>query len=120
LAGIALVSGGSVQVVGGVIEATGGWLRPLLQRALPGFSIGAITIGHIVLATDATAMAMCRAHERVHVSQFQRWGFFFPFVYTLASLVALWKRQPIYQGNRYEKEAFEKSRYPRPDDQTQS
>jgi hypothetical protein len=109
LGALCFLTGGSVRLVDGVLEASGGILKPLLHRVLPGFPIGAITLGHVVLAQDASNISASRIHERAHVAQFARWGFFFPLAYAIASLVAIRQRQPLYRGNKYEREAFERA-----------
>jgi len=103
---IALATGGSARVVDGVLEIGGGVLAALLSRGLPGFPIGAITLGHVVLAADAGEHARCRAHERVHVRQYERWGVLFPFLYLASSAAALLRGASAYRDNAFEREAF--------------
>ena len=76
-----LASGGTARLVDGVLEVGGGVLGPLLRRAIPGFPIGAITLGHVVLGADARCLEESRGHERVHVAQYERWGMLFPILY---------------------------------------
>jgi hypothetical protein len=99
------VSGGSVRVVDGVLEAAGGILAPLLTRANPWFPISAITLGHVVLAADRRRADESRGHERVHVAQCERWGILLPLLYAASSLVALWTGGRPYEDNAFEKEA---------------
>jgi len=106
LAALAACSGGRCHWRTGVLEASGGWPGWLLRRALPGFPIAAITLGHVVLASDADTLERTRRHERVHVAQYMRWGILFPFAYALASLVAGLRGRDAYRGNRFEVEAF--------------
>lgn len=98
-------TGGRLRIRGGVLEACGGALRPILSRAVPGFAISAITLGHVVLGTGADALEETRAHERVHVRQYERWGAFFLPLYLLASLVALARGRSVYAGNAFERQA---------------
>ena len=69
------VTGGRLAVVEGVIEASGGVGRFILRR-LPFVRGGAaaITVGHVVIAQSQADLDRTRAHERVHVRQYERWG----------------------------------------------
>jgi hypothetical protein len=103
---LALATGGRVRVVRGVVEVSGGLLRPLLSRGNPWFPIQAITLGHVVLGVSADALARCRVHERVHVRQYERWGPIFPLLYLASSAAALGRGRGGYAGNAFEREAF--------------
>jgi hypothetical protein len=98
-------TGGRVRIHEGVLEAGGGALRPLLSHSVPGFAISAITLGHVVLGTCADALEETRAHERVHVRQYERWGVLFLPLYLLASVVALARGGSVYAGNVFERQA---------------
>ena len=102
-------TGGRMRIHGGVLESGGGILRPILSRAVPGFTIHAITLGHVVLGAGASELAECRAHERVHVHQYERWGVLFPALYLLASLLALARGRSVYAGNLFEQQAARQS-----------
>ena len=65
----------------------------------------AITLGHVVLAVDAHEMARCRAHERVHVAQYERWGPLFLPAYLGSSLWQWLRGRDAYWDNRFEVEA---------------
>lgn len=99
--------GGRVRVVDGVVEAGGGWLRPLLRLApTGGGGAAAMTIGHVVIAVDQPTLDRTRVHERVHVRQYERWGPLFIPAYFLASLTAHLRGRHAYLGNRFEREAY--------------
>jgi hypothetical protein len=100
-----LASGGRVRLVDGVLEVGGGALGPLLRRAIPGFPIGAITLGHVVLGADAQCLDESRGHERVHVAQYERWGLLFPILYVGSSVLALLSGGGAYADNAFEREA---------------
>lgn len=104
-------TGGRLRLHEGVLEAQGGVLGPVLSRGIPGFAIGAITFGHVVLAAGADALAETRAHERVHVRQYERWGVLFLPLYLLSSALALLRGRSVYAGNTFELQAcrFEES-----------
>ncbi len=110
LAGVAALLarafGASLGVTDGVLEAAGGPLRPILRHGYPPMSIGAITLGHVVLAQDARSLARSRVHERVHVRQYERWGVLFPAAYLLASAWAGLRGGDVYRDNCFEREAF--------------
>ena len=101
---LACVVGARMRRVDGVLEATlppragvGGW-----RRFLP---FSAITLGHVVIAVDPGEQDRLRAHERVHVQQYERWGPLFVPAYLVSSLV-LWVRgRDPYWDNPFEVEA---------------
>jgi hypothetical protein len=105
LAAPLLLTGARARFARGVLEVSGGLLRPILRRAVPGFPIAAITLGHVVLAADARSLFESRAHERVHVAQYERWGFLFPLLYLGASLRAALGGGNAYRDNVFEREA---------------
>jgi hypothetical protein len=57
-----------------------------MQRLPNRHRLVALTLGHVILAVDAPAMQRLRAHERVHVRQYELWGPFFGPAYLLESL----------------------------------
>ena len=64
----------------------------------------AITLGHVVLAVDELDEFVLD-HEKVHVSQFERWGPFFFVLYPLASLGAALRGGHFYRDNLFEVQA---------------
>jgi hypothetical protein len=70
-----------------------------------GGGAGALTLGHVVLGTNARQLEVSRSHERVHVMQYERWGLVFPVAYAASSLSAILRGKNAYRGNRFEKEA---------------
>ncbi|MGE0460484.1 MAG: hypothetical protein AB7Q16_03870 [Vicinamibacterales bacterium] len=111
LVGLALVATalrrGRVRVVGGVIEASSPLVRWALTHLVPlrGGAM-AITLGHVVLGRDAQALARTRAHERVHVRQYERWGPLFVPAYVAASAWAAMRGGHFYYDNVFEREAM--------------
>ncbi len=100
------IFGGRVQKQGIAWEATGGIAPQLLWLMNPWTHIEAITLGHIILALDAATALRMRAHEQVHVRQYERWGALFPFAYLAASGIALLGGGDAYRDNVFEREAF--------------
>ena len=99
-------SGGALQRVDGVLEASGGWPAWVLRRGFP-FSgaVAAITLGHVVVGVSADALAVTRTHERAHVRQFERWGVLMLALYPLAGLIAWARGGDPYRDNLFECEA---------------
>lgn len=104
---LACLSGGRAQVVQGALEVHGGvvtaWLK--LWRA------NAMTIGHVILGRDEQALYASRAHEHIHIRQYEAWGAFFIPAYFLSSLVAWLRAKHPYYDNRFEREAFDQARH---------
>ena len=106
LASLAVWRGG-IAVVDGVVEAHGPALAWALTWLVPmGGGAAAMTFGHVVIGRDAASLASCRAHERVHVRQYERWGPFFIPAYLAASLWAMLAKKDPYFDNPFEVEAF--------------
>jgi hypothetical protein len=101
------LAGGSLRLADGVIEAHGPWLGWCLRHLIPmPGGAAAITIGHVVLARDRLALERTRAHERIHVRQYERWGPVFIPAYFAASLWLLLIGRDPYADNPFEREAF--------------
>jgi hypothetical protein len=106
---LGLLTGGSAQRTGRVIEFWGGWAAAFL-RVFPLISgAAAVTFGHVVLAQTKELLDDCRAHELVHVRQYERWGPLFVPAY-LFHWVRLWivGRDP-YLENPFERQAQDES-----------
>lgn len=96
----------TVRLVDGAIEAHGPALAWALAHltVLPG-GVSAVTLGHVVLGRDAATLCVTRAHERVHVRQYETWGPFFLPAYVVASGWALLTGRHFYFDNPFEREA---------------
>ncbi|MEM6335504.1 MAG: hypothetical protein AAF752_03000 [Bacteroidota bacterium] len=108
-AGLAIVTGGQTQVVEGVLEAHGGLVTWILRRLSPAGTQGsvlAMTLGHVVIGQSPGALSQTRAHERVHVRQYERWGPLFIPAYVAASLWMLLTARRPYLDNPFEVEAY--------------
>jgi hypothetical protein len=75
---------------------------PRWARACP---FGAITLGHVIVGQSHEMLARLRAHEQVHVRQYERWGALFLLAYPLASLWAGLHGGDPYRDNVFEREA---------------
>lgn len=102
--GIGLMLGGRFQKVEGVIEIHG----PLIAEALTRFYVPAMamTFGHVVFGQTESALAITRAHERVHVRQYERWGIAFVPAYLMISAYLYARGRNGYRENPFEIEAY--------------
>jgi hypothetical protein len=106
---LSLAGGGSCQLHGRVLEFEGRFLAWLLSRAPVIGGAAAMTLGHTVIARSQFDLDRTRAHEFVHVQQYERWGPLFIPAYLLSSLW-LWSRgKHPYWDNPFEKEAYEQA-----------
>lgn len=106
LAVIAKLTGGGFHMHGPVLEIWGGWVGKHLQQGMPLLgAVNAITLGHIVAGVSLSHLDASRVHERTHVEQFERWGFFFPLAYAWGGIQAQRRGGHYYWDNPYEIEA---------------
>lgn len=105
---LCLLSGGRARIISGVAEFSGGVTGWGLRHLGPGFS--ALTLGHVIIGQNIDCLTRCRAHELVHVRQYERWGILFVPCYLLSSL-GLWVvgKRP-YLDNPFEIEAYRNSK----------
>lgn len=105
---LARATGGRFQWMDGVLEASGGWPAAWLRHGFPySGPVAAITLGHVVLGISDDALNLTRAHERVHVGQYERWGILFLLLYPLASALAWMRGGHPYLDNLFERQARE-------------
>ena len=112
----ALVSGGRAAIVDGAMEVHGGAATFLLRHlVLLRGGASAMTVGHVVLGRDVENLERTRAHERVHVRQYERWGPFFLPAYLGASVVAATRGRHYYLDNPFERAARAAETHQTPD-----
>lgn len=100
LAAPLLLAGGSARRQQGALEvAVPGW------RWLRRLPFAAITVGHVIIGQDHALLAALRAHEQVHVRQFQRWGVLLLLAYPAASLWQWLRGRRPYWDNPFEVQA---------------
>ena len=105
LATAALLLGGSAKRTSGALEVT---LRhseaasPLLARLLP---FRAIALGHVIIAVGRQELEQMRAHELVHVQQYERWGIAFFAAYAASSVWQPLHGRSAYWNNHFEVQA---------------
>ena len=100
---------GQVRVQGRTLEFGGGLGGRLLSHLPAPFSFSAITLGHVVIGLDHPTLAAVRAHEQVHVRQYERWGPLFIPAYLLCSLAELLRGRRPYRDNYFERQAYEEA-----------
>ena len=100
----AICAGAKLRRVDGVLEIADGRLLGA-ARGIPRFGFVAITFGHVVIGIDDACLGESRAHEHVHVRQYERWGaLFFP-LYAASSVAQLLRGRDPYRDNAFEREA---------------
>jgi hypothetical protein len=104
-AGLALALGGRGRCIDGVLEVGGGALGRWAAGAPEHLRFGAITLGHVILGLDARNLNACRAHEHVHVRQYERWGILFFPAYVLCGAWLALRGRDWYRDNPFEREA---------------
>lgn len=91
--------------VGPTLEFHGGAVDWFLRWAARNAS--AMTLGHVIVGSSAECLDRARAHEWVHVRQYERWGPLFIPAY-LTSGVWQWLRgRDPYWDNPFEREAYD-------------
>lgn len=101
--------GGSIEIVAGVVEISGGIVARILgSKRLPWVgSAAAMTLGHVVWGVDHSCLDRTRAHERVHVRQYERWGPVMIPAYLACSVAIYFRGGNPYRDNPFEREAYE-------------
>jgi hypothetical protein len=102
----AMLPGGGLQVISGVLEIHGPLIAAILRYCVPiRGGAAAVTLGHVVVACHREALDATRPHERVHVRQYEVWGPAFMPAYLVAGLWALMSGAGAYSGNYFERHA---------------
>ena len=106
LGSVAVLAGAKWRKHHGVIEIFGGRLGRAIASLPPALGFSAMTLGHVILAVDRSALAQLRLHEHVHVRQYERWGPFFLPAYFGSSLLQLLRGRNPYRENHFERQAY--------------
>jgi hypothetical protein len=109
IGGAMILLGARAGRVAGILEVAGGLVGTLLGEKRIALPWRAITLGHVILGIDEAALAKSRAHEHVHVRQYEQWGPFFLPAYVLSSLWQLACGRRCYRDNWFERQAYEQS-----------
>jgi hypothetical protein len=106
LAGLFVLFRARMKVVDGVVEVSGGTIGSGLASPALACPFRAITLGHVILATDQHSMDRSRDHEHEHVRQYERWGPFFLPAYLASSAWQLVLGRRCYRDNYFERKAY--------------
>jgi hypothetical protein len=107
LALLSVPFGVKARVVEGAVEvACGRFFAGAVKLPCP-LRFSAITFGHVIFGESYDTLDRLRAHEHVHVRQYERWGLLFIPLYLGSSLLQLLRGRNPYLENRFEREAFE-------------
>lgn len=109
IGGAMMLLGARARRVAGVLEMWGGLVGTLLGPRRIALPWRAITLGHVILGIDVAALDQSRAHEHVHVHQYEQWGPFFLPAYVASSLWQLACGRRCYRDNWFERQAYEQS-----------
>lgn len=82
-----------------------GWPSIWLKKHPMG-SMLAITLGHVVIASNARQLCFCGAHEFEHVRQTELWGIILPFAYVANGLWQWAHGKQFYRNNYFEERAY--------------
>lgn len=107
---VVILLGGKAMRKDGTLEVT---LRKRLSscgKTAKSLPFRGITFGHIVIAVTEEELGRLRAHELVHVRQYERWGIFFFPAYLGSSLWQLLRGRRPYLDNHFEVQARNDSR----------
>jgi hypothetical protein len=102
---LALACGGRLRCHEGTLEATLDRHGRLARRC----PFRAIALGHVIVAITAHDLNRSRAHERVHVRQYERWGLLFFPAYAASSLWQWVRGRRPYWDNAFEVDARARS-----------
>lgn len=109
LGGLMLLFGAQGRAHRGALEIAGGLAGRVLASPRVRCPYRAVTLGHVILATSAAVLDACRAHEHVHVRQYERWGPLFLPAYFISSAWQLVCGRRCYRDNYFERQAEEQS-----------
>ena len=102
---IVLLLGGKASRASGVLEVTlseSEASSPAFTSHLP---FRAIALGHVIIAVGRQELGQLRAHELIHVQQYERWGIAFFVAYAASSVWQLLNGRSAYWDNQFEVQA---------------
>jgi hypothetical protein len=109
LGALALLFGAHLRAVQGALEFSGGILGRMIASPAAHCPFRAITFGHVILGTDEATLDCARAHEQVHVRQYEQWGPLFLPAYVASSAWQLLCGRRCYRDNWFERQAYERA-----------
>ena len=102
---IACMTGGRSHWVGGALEVAFESQRDPERVRIGRLPFCAITLGHVIIGVSHSELHRLRAHEQVHVRQYERWGALFLVAYPASSLLQLLLGRRPYWDNYFEVQA---------------
>jgi hypothetical protein len=109
---IPLLLGGQARINALVLEVTFRDCRQQCGRFARRMHFRGICFGHVILAVTREELQFIRAHERVHVEQYELWGILFFPAYLVSSLWQLLLGRKPYRDNWFEIQARRRSGEP--------
>ena len=106
---VGLCTGGRARIRARTIEFYGGSVQWLIAHLPTGPFTMAMTLGHTILGQTDAALDVSRAHELVHVRQYERWGPLMGPAYLTCSLVMWLMGRRAYRDNPFERQAYEEA-----------
>jgi hypothetical protein len=106
---VVICLGGSARLCGPTVEIALADGHAAVPRWARSFRYSAITLGHVIVGRSHEILAALRAHERIHVQQYEALGPLFLVAYPAASLIAWLQGNGPYHGNYFEKQAIARS-----------
>lgn len=100
-----LAAGGRLRRAGPALEVVVYRDAVPSRSLLRGLPFAAITFGHVILAPSGRELDALRAHEHVHVRQYEALGPLFLPAYAAASVLALMRGGHAYADNAFERHA---------------
>lgn len=105
LALFACLAGARARAVNGVLEVALDSQPDSRRSRFTRVPFCAITLGHVIVGINHAELHRLRAHERVHVRQYERWGALFLLAYPASSLLQWMQGRRPYWDNHFEVEA---------------
>lgn len=107
---LVILLGGKARRKDGALEVTFRKRVSNCGKAAKSLRFRGITFGHIIIAVTEEELERLRAHELVHVRQYERWGIFFFPAYLGSSIWQLLRGRKPYWDNHFEVQARNESR----------
>lgn len=102
---VVLFLGGRAKRENGTLEVTFRKGLSSCGKSAKSLPFRGITFGHVILAVTEEELECLRAHELVHVRQYERWGIFFFPAYIASSIWQLLRGRRAYWDNYFEVQA---------------
>ena len=106
---LGLISGGHGRFRDGAFEFYGGFAQWLVRQMPTGEHTIGFTLGHVILGQTGPGLELVGEHERVHVAQYEKWGFAMGPAYLLCSAWLWCIGKNAYRDNPFEVEAYSKA-----------